>query len=98
MKTLHAARGLKSSTNIRDPKVALREWRLMLETVENSEDEMRMEGELLGDACKQVRESRGFTQARVAAGNAFTLAEIKQLEKLCRSDVAKRYIRALETL
>lgn len=93
----HAAKGLKSKHAIRDPLVAEREFLLMLEHVEDSECEIRSDWELLGDACKQLREAHGLTQEQVAARHAFTLADVKALEQQCKSDIARRYFRAVST-
>jgi hypothetical protein len=92
----HAAHGLKSSKKIRDSRVARREFDRMLVVVGASECELSTDRELLGDACKELRESYGLTQESIAARRAFTLAEIKALERTCSSDVAKRYLYALK--
>lgn len=58
----HAAHGLKSSKNIDDPAVALREFCRALAVVAEGEEASRFPQELLGDACKELREAYGLTQ------------------------------------
>jgi hypothetical protein len=95
----HAAHGLKSHSQIRDPKVARRQLGLMLEVVEVSEAELRNEQELLGDACKELREAHGLTQRDIAAEGSFAdVAAVKQIERVCPAEAAKRYCRAVHAL
>lgn len=90
----HAANGLKSKADIGNPKVAFREFeRLFAETAEA--ENATFEKELLGDACKQMRESVRLTQNEMSREGSLSVAQIKVLEKSCSCADAVQYRAAL---
>lgn len=98
MKQNPITHGLKSKKGIRNPKIALKEFHYAFSSVKEAERGLWEDRQLLGDACKELREAHNLTQAELSMEGALSLVLIKEIEKSASSDLAARYWQTIKSI